>query len=321
MKRKNIMKAILTTCFIVSIAMVTACGAENKGTAKTEKTEKDVQKTAEATIEPEKTVEPMKVKKNTLLYSWKTGKKNTPGYEDKDEKIQPDCFYLSGERVFLDDTVNQRILIYKNGKYEKSISLEWNYDVKRMYYSATDHILKTVYEDLSYSEGPVYGTADYNVDDGTIVSEKQISDAKNVLLQFFYQDNGELDTVYLEDKDDERDKKNYKALKQLFPKKSSSERFSCDEDKNRMDLICSNWIEKENGQSLDEVWIVSMENGTGVSYAVPAPHKSMLEAGKVMRINGNIYQLAITGDKISIYVLQEKKLNGNKVEMYTRYVN
>jgi len=142
-----------------------------------------------------------------------------------------------------------------------------------------------------------------------------------VLLQFFYQDNGELDTVYLEDKDDERDKKNYKALKQLFPKKSSSERFSCDEDKNRMDLICSNWIEKENGQSLDEVWIVSMENGTGVSYAVPAPHKSMLEAGKVMRINGNIYQLAITGDKISIYVLQEKKLNGNKVEMYTRYVN
>ena len=52
---------------------------------------------------------------------------------------------------FLDDTVNQRILIYKNGKYEKSISLEWNYDVKRMYYSATDHILKTVYEDLSYS--------------------------------------------------------------------------------------------------------------------------------------------------------------------------
>ena len=88
-----------------------------------------------------------------------------------------------------------------------------------------------------------------------------------------------------------------------------------------MNYYMKNWIEKENGQSLDEVWIVSMENGTGVSYAVPAPHKSMLEAGKVMRINGNIYQLSITGDKVSIYVLQEKKLNGNKVEMYTRYVN
>ena len=130
-----------------------------------------------------------------------------------------------------------------------------------------------------------------------------------------------MNTVYLGDKEGERDKKNFKELDRLFSKNSSAERFSCDEEKNRMDVICSNWFDKKNGQRLEQVWIVSMENGTGVSYAVPAPHKSMLEAGKVMRINGNIYQLSITGDKVSIYVLQEKKLNGNKVEMYTRYVN
>jgi hypothetical protein len=320
MKRKNIMKAILTTCFIVSIAMATACGAESKDTAKPEKTEKDVQKTAEATIEPEETVEPMKVKKNTLLYSWKTGKKNTPGYEDKDEKIQPDCFYLSGERVFLDDTVNQRILIYKNGKYEKSISLEWNYDVKRMYYSATDHILKTVYEDLSYSEGPVYGTADYNVDDGTIVSEKQISDAKNILEDFYFRKNGELDTFYLNGEEDKVDMRNYGELKKLFSKDDFYESFSYDKEADKMDILCSKFHSKNN-QMIEEEWITRIEKGKATTYAVPAPHKNALEVGALARINENLYQLAVEKDKVSIYVLQEKKLNGNKVEMYTRYVN
>ena len=320
MKRKNIIKVILTTCFIVSIAMATACGAESKDTAKPEKTEKDVQKTVEATIEPEKTVEPMKVKKNTLLYSWKTGKKNTPGYEDKDEKIQPDCFYLSGERVFLDDTVNQRILIYKNGEYEKSISLEWNYDVKRMYYSATDHILKTVYEDLSYSEGPVYGTADYNVDDGTIVSEKQISDAKNILEDFYFRKNGELDTFYLNGEEDKVDMRNYGELKRLFSKDDFYESFSYDKEADKMDILCSKFHSKNN-QMIEEEWITRIEKGKGTTYAVPEPHKNALEVGALARINENLYQLAVEKDKVSIYVLQEKKLNGNKVEMYTRYVN
>lgn len=73
MKKRNIMRSILTTCFVVTIAMVTACGVEEKSTGKTKETGKKVEKTAEMTIEPEETVAPIKIEKNTLLYSWKIG--------------------------------------------------------------------------------------------------------------------------------------------------------------------------------------------------------------------------------------------------------
>lgn len=319
MKKRNIMRSILTTCFVVTIAMVTACGVEEKSTGKTKETGKKVEKTAEMTIEPEETVAPIKIEKNTLLYSWKIGGENAPGYEDKDEKRLPDCFYLSGKRVFLDDSVNQRILIYKDGKFEKSIALEWNCDIKRMYYSATEHILKTVYEDLSCSKGPVYYAADFNVEDGTIISEKKISNTKNVLEDFYYQEDGILHTFYLNGSEDKKEQKNIKKVKKVFSKDIYCDVFYFDKRQDKIDIFCSKTHSLQNGM-IQEEWITKVENGKVSMYAVPEPHENVLEAGAMARINGNLYQLAVTKEKVSIYALKEKEWMGDSVKGYMRQI-
>lgn len=48
---------------------------------------------------------------NVLLYSFPVNTENSVGLipANEHEKIAPDAFFVSGDRIFLDDTVNNRI--------------------------------------------------------------------------------------------------------------------------------------------------------------------------------------------------------------------
>ena len=71
---------------------------------------------------------------------------------------------------------------------------------------------------------------------------------------------------------------------------------------------------------LQEEWITKVENGKFSMYAVPEPHENVLEAGAMARINGNLYQLAVTKEKVSIYALKEKEWMGDSVKGYMRQI-
>ena len=62
-----------------------------------------------------------------------------------------------------------------------------------MYYDEEQKVLKTVYEDLSCSDGPVYYLMELNGENGSILSQQKLSDSNHVLLNYFFTEDGELD--------------------------------------------------------------------------------------------------------------------------------
>lgn len=57
-----------------------------------------------------------------------------------------------------------------------------------------------------------------------------------------------------------------------------------------------------------------------VSYAVPHETTAIIDEKSIKFINGTIYELSETKDKIEIYALAEKKISDNKVEFSERIV-
>ncbi|MDE7352387.1 MAG: hypothetical protein K2O06_04975 [Acetatifactor sp.] len=72
------------------------------------------------------------------------------------EKMGSDAFFVSGERIFLDDTVNNRIMIYRGQNFERSIPLSPEMDVKLLFYSNKDDVLKMVYWDRFNENGSLF---------------------------------------------------------------------------------------------------------------------------------------------------------------------
>lgn len=72
------------------------------------------------------------------------------------EKMGSDAFFVSGDRIFLDDTVNNRIMIYRGQNFERSIPLSPEMDVKLLFYSNKDDVLKMVYWDRFNENGSLF---------------------------------------------------------------------------------------------------------------------------------------------------------------------
>lgn len=307
-------KMSLKVCFLALSLFLVGCGTSEVSSSNAGVT---LEETAQnATEKPAPEVQ--KVNKNTVIFECDTNKKNTPGYQAV-EGVCSDSFYVSGRYVFLDDTVNHRILVYKNGDYETSWSLDWNCDVKQMYYDEEQKILKVVYEDLSCSDGPVYYLMELNGEDGSVVSQQKLGDTNHILLNYFYTEDGELDTFFMND--EERNADTFLALQKKFSK--DYEFTICASDKSCMEkvVVGSNLLGDYDSGMIDRETIVRMQDNKIVSYAVPEMHENSLNEGLIKQINGNIYQLAFSEDYVTIYVLAEKEVSGDNIEFYDRKVN
>ena len=318
MRKRN----IFTIFMFLMIFIVTGCGTKETVSSSKEKTEstRNVQETKEPiqkTKSPtQETNNPIQVKENTLVFSCKTNKKNTPGYQ-KIESVSSDTFFVSGNTILLDDTLNHRILVYENDKYVKEIALDWNYDVKQMFYSKADDMIKMVYEDLNYDIGPVYSTLDIKLEDGSKTNEKNIGDAEHVLLDFYFREDGKLMTVYFDDEDDKEQGKLYKKMEKLLSKDFMGEICAISADEKDMVFESSKIIHIREVDGVEETVLRSV-NGEFVRYAVPEESIKGLDARYIKCINGNIYEMAISEDKIEIYILAEKAITKSGVKCMKR---
>ncbi len=242
--------------------------------------------------------------------------KNEPGYDpaNEGETITVDTFFLSNDRVFIDDTVNNRILIYKNGSYEKKINLEFKRDVKKMYYDEDAGILKAVYENREKLDATHYYLMYIDVTKNCIISEKEISNEKNILLEYAFNSDGELETNYYEKDEtyDEEEVQDY--VDELNDEDVTVETgFASDEDKKIS--ICS--VEDNEASNVNECILIS-KDGKVESYVVPDEHKDVLTEADVQMIGENVYQLKVDESELQIVQLTAVEITNDCLDYYSR---
>lgn len=242
--------------------------------------------------------------------------KNEPGYDpaNEGEAIAVDTFFLSKDRVFLDDTVNNRILVYKSGSYEKRINLEFKRDVKKMYYDEGAGILKAVYENREKLDATHYYLMYIDVTKNRIISEREISNDKHILLEYAFNSDGELETNYYEKDEtyDEEEVQDY--VDELNDEDVTVETgFAADEDKKIS--ICS--VEDNEASNVNECILIS-KDGKVESYVVPDEHDQILTEADVQMQGENVYQLKIDENKVQIVQLTPMEITDDHLDYYSR---
>ncbi|MBE5875008.1 MAG: hypothetical protein E7287_11505 [Lachnospiraceae bacterium] len=236
---------------------------------------------------------------NKLQYSYQVNKDSFPGYieANEHEEIGPDAFFIAGNKVFIDDTVNNRVLVYSGEEYDKAISVPWYMDIKLMYYVEEDNSLKVVYEDLrdSYVRQLL---AEVTIDTGEIVGKIiELSNQDKHLTEYWFDADGELVTQYY-DGNDTADA----AVKQdISDGLYSSELVLASAGKNS---ICfqSNYYHENNKMKIQERIVIS--EGKNVGYALPEKNEGEFNRGNFQFAeNGEIYQMVVGEKGVNIYRL------------------
>lgn len=304
---------LLLTGVLICASIFCGCGAEDKTSENNKKnaTVKTEVTNIPATEKVQETEKPVDIKKNTLYFSCKTNKKNTPGSipANEAEGEQMDCFFVSGDYLFLDDTVGNRILVYKDFAYDHEIPLSENQDVQDMFYDAEKNVLKTVYENRNYTDATHYFYMEISVDDGNTTTDKEISNADKVLLEYYFDVYGNLNTDYYDDKSTEEVVSFLKILHKIFPSSYSWE--YCYRNPDTGTSIYSIY---DNVDGNDRTSILQVENGKATKYAVPMYW--FVDGGSLKKIDGILYELVQSEDKIEIYMLAEKDFSKNKLKGY-----
>jgi len=120
-----------------------------------------------------------------------------PGIIDMAEVqyIGPDDFAVVGETIIMDDTVNHRLIVYEAGEYNREIPLEWNMDIKKIFFDGKQ--LRGVYEDLKETDYSKYVEVEFSFATGEIARSQILSSDSKILLEFYYDGSGTLCTEYL----------------------------------------------------------------------------------------------------------------------------
>lgn len=257
----------------------------------------------------QKTVEPIKVTNNTLYFSCDTNRENTPGYlsPSEAEGEMSDCFFISENYLFIDDTVGNRILVYKDLEYDHEIQL--NQDAQDMYYDVNKNIMKIIYVNKQKLDATHYGYMELSMEDGSIITNKELSNSSKILLDYYFDDGGKLNTHFKGEKTSEEKKSMYSKIKKIIPKYYDFR--CCYENTDTGEYIYSVFDDKDGRERTS---ILCFENGEITKYAVPYEHLAL--QGRVKKIEGNLYELVPGEDKIQIVVLAEKSFAQNKLESF-----
>lgn len=240
------------------------------------------------------------IEENTLVYSFPVNEENAAGYDpaNEHEEIAPDAFYVSGDTIFVDDTVNHQIIIYDKGVYRKSIPLATNMNVMLMFYDALSDTLKMVYEDLFGEDGTdlyLYLTSVCVSEDVEVGIGDKICKNNEMPLGYCFDMDGNLVTHYLGDSTRLLDYVDEMSIDRGVL--TLGQGISYEE--------CSTYTSTPKGGIVTEYILKNDPEDTGI-YAVPENHENALTRGNVqISQEGNIYQMIVDSDGIRIYQLCE----------------
>lgn len=273
---------------------------------------------------------------NKKIFSCEVNKDKTPGFipANEGEQVTADAFFVSNKYIFLDDTVGKRVLVYSRyGSFVKEIKLEWNQNIKRMSYSEKQDILSVVYEDTMQSKANYYHIMKIKVETGDCISDKEISNEKNILLDYYFNADGTLETTYVtqdelemaeekstsdEIKVDIEENKEKKELSEDLDKllETDCDYSICNTDAdNNTATICS--VEDASNGVIEECIVLSKDN-KAKTYAVPEEHNDALLEGNIQTFGNKIYQMTIEENQITIYELVQNKARRHNISGYTR---
>ena len=245
---------------------------------------------------------------NELLYSFPVNTEDSVGFisANEHEKIAPDAFYVSGDRIFLDDTVNNRILIYRRQSIEKSIPLSPEMDVKLLFYSSKDDILKMVYWDRFNENGSHFYLTSVSVSSGETVSTgRELSDSSRILLQYSFDSMGNLLTEYFSGEETSAALAYADADSTTMTEENATgvECVGTEIVVNDAYSIYSTYMNEADKITIGECVVINDGSGSFV-YAVPEAHEDALERGNVqVTAVGEVFQMTVDATSINIFKL------------------
>lgn len=309
MKKSVFLLASTVMCASVFLG----CGSTDEVSVSNKKNASVAVEATEASVTDNvlETKESVEVEENTLYFSCNTNEENTPGCisANEAEGESMDCFFISGKYLFLDDTVGNRILVYKDLVFDHEIPLSENQDVKDIFYDSAKNVLKAVYENRDYTDATHYYYMEISVEDGSIITDKELSNAKNVLLSFYFDAAGTLNTHFKGDESTEEKTAIYNKMKETLPNYYDYE--CCYENADTAERIYSVFDTKKEEERTS---ILLFEKDEITKYAVPQEY--LVTKGRLKKLDGNLYELVPSEDKIEIYLLAEKNFDGNELESY-----
>lgn len=233
---------------------------------------------------------------NTEVYSDSSDCEETIGYVEANEgeEIAPDAFYVAGDRVFIDNPISHSIMVYQGEELVKTIPLSWEMDVKLMYYDEEGDTLKIVYRNLDKASATYLYLTSITVDKGEKVSVgKELSNEEQILLEYCFDEKGELMTEYLSDNNSED------AL--VF-----TDEIGCGVALNNT----VNLYTFSDNMAFDETTagecILLECNDNEFCYAVPEKDANVLERGNLQVTDDAVYQMTVNATGVQIFELGEK---------------
>lgn len=245
---------------------------------------------------------------NALLYSFPVNTEDSVGFipANEHEKIAPDAFFVSGDRIFLDDTVNNRIMIYRGQNLEKSIPLSPEMDVKLLFYNSEDDVLKMVYWDRFNENGSHFYLTSVSVSSDEMVPVGQeLSDSSRILLEYSFDSTGNLLTEYLSGEGTGAALAYTDAEPAVIAdgNVTGSECIGMGLTVDDSYSIYSTYMFGADKSVIGECIVINGESDAFV-YAVPETHEDALERGNVQVTEADeIFQMTVDATGVNIFQL------------------
>lgn len=246
---------------------------------------------------------------NTLIYSFPVNTEDSAGFipANEHEQLAPDAFFVSGDRVFLDDTVNNRILLYRGQSLEKSIPLSSEMDVQLLFYSSEDDVLKMVYWDRFNEYGThLYLTSVTVSADETVPVGQELSDSSRILLEYSFDSKGNLITEYLTDEGTANALAFSDEDLAVLSEGGTAGREYVGTAINDTCYLYSTYMDGVDKAAIGEC-IVLNDGSDSFIYALPEMHEYALERGNVqITENEQIFQMTVDATGIKIFKLAQQ---------------
>ncbi len=249
----------------------------------------------------EELVNGQEIQNNSLMYLFSVNKENAVGYDpaNEHEEIGPDTFFVSDGTVFIDDTINNQIMVYSNGAYKKKIRLQDNMNAMLMFYDSLNDTLKIVYEDLFREDETdlyLYMTSVCVSGDNEVEKGNKICKNNKMPIEYYFDMDGNLVTEYPEEFTSlEHVDENLKNSPEYKDTLTSWNDISYD--------LCTTYTSKTEGGIVTEYILKNDLEDNGI-YAVPEKHEGVLDRGNIqVTKEGNIYQMVVDLTGVKIYQL------------------
>jgi hypothetical protein len=248
------------------------------------------------------------------VFELQTNQKNTPGYSpaNEGECVTSDTFFIEGNCLFLDDSVNHRILEYNKNTLFRIIDLPWNVDVKNIFYNSEEKKIKLVYVDLSKTNAEYYHFRVLDYQSLNILVDKELSNDKKIITEICFSKQGEIQCSYLDRIDDQYIADDTEKIEQLMDTYVDCHLCTVDKDSNTSTVIGKSIDKKMNTKN---TFIVNCTNG------IPLESASIVESdcsylnSSIQNIDDKIYQMVIDDKFLKIYKLNITTIkNPNSVE-------